>query len=64
MFCANCGAKCGDEDLFCGECGASLAEYREENDNAAVEKEADEQFEDKNILRTAHNIIYLFYHTL
>lgn len=45
MFCANCGAKCGDEDLFCGECGASLAEYREENDNAAVEKEADEQFE-------------------
>lgn len=45
MYCANCGAKCGDEDLFCGECGASLAEYREEMNNETVAKEADEQFE-------------------
>lgn len=45
MYCANCGAKCKDEDLFCGECGASLAEYREEIENEAAAKEADEQFE-------------------
>lgn len=45
MFCPNCGVKCNDTDLFCGECGTSLAEYREEADNAAVIKEADEQFD-------------------
>lgn len=45
MFCPNCGAKCNDTDLFCGECGTSLAEYREEVDSAAVIKEAEEQFD-------------------
>ena len=46
MFCPNCGTKCNDDDLFCGECGTSLAEYREEEtDSAAAVKEADEQFE-------------------
>lgn len=45
MFCPNCGVKCNDTDLFCGECGTSLAEYREEADSAAVIKEADEQFD-------------------
>lgn len=36
MFCPNCGTKCNDEDLFCGECGSSLAEYREEEQQNTI----------------------------
>lgn len=30
MFCPNCGNKVEEDDLFCGECGTSLREYREQ----------------------------------
>lgn len=33
MYCPECGTKNDDEALFCEECGASLAEYREENES-------------------------------
>lgn len=30
MFCPNCGAKCGEDALFCESCGTSLAEAMQE----------------------------------
>lgn len=45
MFCPNCGSKVNDDDLFCGECGTPLAEYREDVDVKADGPETEQKTE-------------------
>ena len=39
MICKNCGAKIDDGDVFCGQCGESIADAHNAGQNAAMDKQ-------------------------
>ncbi|MBR3459712.1 MAG: zinc ribbon domain-containing protein [Clostridia bacterium] len=39
MICKNCGAKIDDGDVFCGQCGESIADAHDTVQNAAMDKQ-------------------------
>ncbi len=53
-YCGRCGAKVGDDQLFCHKCGGSLVEQRAMNDGATSEQRATSD----DTLPEAHAVTY------